>query len=152
MLMTRQSVIEKGGGGWTCNITNHFVCCSSGYTNEVGEAFRAQVPVRLVHLSYVAASGYVVADAVQKGWEASQVMCKKGSKRQTDKWINRPKSKQRERGRERDACRNRKLVLKVYIYIGFFFYMFILLTTTNFFYHWYLKYSIHMEEKVFVYL
>ncbi|XP_011437857.3 mitochondrial fission process protein 1 [Magallana gigas] len=43
-----------------------------GYTNEVGEAFRAQVPVRLVHLSYVVASGYVVADAVHKGWEASQ--------------------------------------------------------------------------------
>lgn len=53
----------------------------------------------MVHLSYVAASGYVVADAVQKGWEASQVMCKKGSKRQTDKWINRPRSKQRERER-----------------------------------------------------
>lgn len=82
------------------------------------------MPVRLVHLSYVAASGYVVADAVQKGWEASQVKCKKGSKRQTDKWINRPKSKQREREGERDACGNRKLMLKVYIYIVFFLYVY----------------------------
>lgn len=60
-------------GGETCNYKT--ILYVSGYTNEVGEAFRAQVPVRLVHLSYVAASGYVVADAVHKGWEASQVMC-----------------------------------------------------------------------------
>ncbi|KAK3084429.1 hypothetical protein FSP39_013489, partial [Pinctada imbricata] len=43
-----------------------------GYANEVGEAFRAQVHVNLVRLSYVVASGYVVADAVHKGQEASE--------------------------------------------------------------------------------
>ncbi|XP_048755669.2 mitochondrial fission process protein 1-like [Ostrea edulis] len=54
-----------------------------GYSNEVGEAFRAQVPVRWVHLSYVAASGYVVADAVHKGWEASQKSWEDESKRRS---------------------------------------------------------------------
>ncbi|XP_062593057.1 mitochondrial fission process protein 1-like [Saccostrea cucullata] len=43
-----------------------------GYSNEVGEAFRAQVHVRWVYLSYFVASGYVVADAIHKGWETSQ--------------------------------------------------------------------------------
>lgn len=42
-----------------------------GYANEVGESFRAQVPVSAVRLSYVVASGYVVADAIHKGKEAS---------------------------------------------------------------------------------
>ncbi|KAI1700671.1 mitochondrial 18 KDa protein (MTP18) domain-containing protein [Ditylenchus destructor] len=41
-----------------------------GYTNEVGEAFRAWVPVSLVRLSYVIASGYVVADALDKSHKA----------------------------------------------------------------------------------
>lgn len=49
--------------------------------------------------------------------------CARKAQRQTDKWINRPRSKhtQREREIEIDACRNRKLVLKVYICIGGFF-------------------------------
>ncbi|KAL5016658.1 hypothetical protein ScPMuIL_006247 [Solemya velum] len=42
-----------------------------GYANEVGESFRALVPVTFVRLSYVVASGYVVGDAVYKGIKAS---------------------------------------------------------------------------------
>ena len=45
----------------------------SGYANEVGEAFRAQVHVNIVRLSYVVASSYVVADACHKGYRASEV-------------------------------------------------------------------------------
>ncbi|OWF40402.1 mitochondrial fission process protein 1-like [Mizuhopecten yessoensis] len=42
-----------------------------GYANEVGESFRAQIHVNAVRFSYAIASGYVVADAVHKGKEAS---------------------------------------------------------------------------------
>ena len=42
----------------------HFV---AGYANEVGEAFRHMVPIRLVHLSYAVSSGYVVSHAVAQG-------------------------------------------------------------------------------------
>ncbi|XP_043268928.1 mitochondrial fission process protein 1 [Venturia canescens] len=38
-----------------------------GYTNEVGEAFRSIAPVSIVKLSYVIASGYVLADTIHKG-------------------------------------------------------------------------------------
>ncbi|KAH0549261.1 mitochondrial fission process protein 1 [Cotesia glomerata] len=38
-----------------------------GYTNEVGEAFRSIVPKSIVWISYVIASGYVVADTAHKG-------------------------------------------------------------------------------------
>ncbi|XP_053972510.1 mitochondrial fission process protein 1 [Hylaeus volcanicus] len=38
-----------------------------GYTNEVGEAFRPIIPRSVVWLSYLVASGYVVADTVHKG-------------------------------------------------------------------------------------
>jgi len=37
-----------------------------GYANEVGEAFRALVHVRWVKLSYLVASGYVLADTQDK--------------------------------------------------------------------------------------
>ncbi|VDN02962.1 unnamed protein product [Thelazia callipaeda] len=37
-----------------------------GYANEVGEAFRAWVPVNVVRLSYVFAMGYVFADTADK--------------------------------------------------------------------------------------
>lgn len=37
-----------------------------GYANEVGEAFRSLVHVRLVHLSYGIASAYVFADTFDK--------------------------------------------------------------------------------------
>lgn len=37
-----------------------------GYANEVGEAFRGLISNRAVALSYVVASGYVVADATSK--------------------------------------------------------------------------------------
>ncbi|VDM46000.1 unnamed protein product [Toxocara canis] len=37
-----------------------------GYANEVGEAFRALVPVNLVRFSYVVAFGYVCADTADK--------------------------------------------------------------------------------------
>ncbi|KAM9793793.1 mitochondrial fission process protein 1 [Syngnathus typhle] len=42
-----------------------------GYANEVGEAFRALVPVSLVRASYVVATAYVSADAVDKGKKAA---------------------------------------------------------------------------------
>ena len=45
----------------------------SGYANEVGEAFRAQVHVNVVRASYGVASAYVVADAISKGKEAALV-------------------------------------------------------------------------------
>lgn len=44
-----------------------------GYANEVGEAFRAQVHVNVVRLSYGIASAYVVADAIDKGYKTSKV-------------------------------------------------------------------------------
>ncbi|GAB1602101.1 Hypothetical predicted protein, partial [Argonauta hians] len=43
-----------------------------GYANEVGEAFRALVPVNAVRFSYVVACGYVAADANHKGERAAQ--------------------------------------------------------------------------------
>lgn len=45
----------------------------SGYANEIGEAFRALVPVNLVRLSYVIASGYVLADSMDKAHSAYKV-------------------------------------------------------------------------------
>lgn len=44
-----------------------------GYTNEVGEAFRSIVPKFIVHLSYVIASGYVLADTIHKGHKVYEV-------------------------------------------------------------------------------
>ncbi|XP_012287949.1 mitochondrial fission process protein 1 [Orussus abietinus] len=41
-----------------------------GYTNEVGEAFRCIVPKPVVWLSYIVASGYVLADTIDKGLKA----------------------------------------------------------------------------------
>jgi fission process protein 1 len=43
-----------------------------GYANEVGEAFRALINVRWVKLSYVVASGYVLADTQDKAVKASK--------------------------------------------------------------------------------
>lgn len=43
-----------------------------GYANEVGEAFRALVPVSAVWGSYAVATAYVTADAVDKGKKAAQ--------------------------------------------------------------------------------
>ncbi|CAL1547822.1 unnamed protein product [Lymnaea stagnalis] len=40
----------------------------AGYANEVGEAFRLIVPVKFVWLSYAVSSGYVIADAIDKGY------------------------------------------------------------------------------------
>lgn len=42
-----------------------------GYANEVGEAFRALVPVSLVWGSYAVATTYVTADAFDKGKKAA---------------------------------------------------------------------------------
>ncbi|XP_061458914.1 mitochondrial fission process protein 1 [Rhineura floridana] len=42
-----------------------------GYANEVGESFRAIVPVSLVWASYGVATAYVTADAFDKGKKAS---------------------------------------------------------------------------------
>lgn len=49
------------------------VCPSAGYANEVGEAFRALVPVSFVWGSYAVATAYVTADAVDKGKKAAAV-------------------------------------------------------------------------------
>lgn len=37
---------------------------ASGYANEVGEAFRYMIPLRLVHLSYGISSAYVMSHSV----------------------------------------------------------------------------------------
>ncbi len=50
-----------------------YVFMSTGYANEVGEAFRALVPVSLVWGSYAVATAYVTADAVDKGKKAAVV-------------------------------------------------------------------------------
>ncbi|XP_063171348.1 mitochondrial fission process protein 1 isoform X4 [Candoia aspera] len=42
-----------------------------GYANEVGESFRALVPVSVVWASYGVATAYVTADAVDKGKKAA---------------------------------------------------------------------------------
>ncbi|CAL8282327.1 mitochondrial fission process protein 1 [Gadus morhua] len=42
-----------------------------GYANEVGEAFRALVPVSMVRATYGVATVYVTADAVDKGKKAA---------------------------------------------------------------------------------
>ncbi|XP_074869328.1 mitochondrial fission process protein 1 isoform X3 [Carettochelys insculpta] len=44
-----------------------------GYANEVGESFRALVPVSLVWASYGVATTYVTADAIDKGKKAAAV-------------------------------------------------------------------------------
>ena len=50
-------------------------CClvPTGYANEVGEAFRALVPVSAVWATYAVATVYVSADAVDKGKKAAVV-------------------------------------------------------------------------------
>lgn len=45
--------------------------CVAGYANEVGESFRALVPVSVVWASYGVATAYVTADAVDKGKKAA---------------------------------------------------------------------------------
>nr|XP_032655861.1 mitochondrial fission process protein 1 isoform X2 [Chelonoidis abingdonii] len=42
-----------------------------GYANEVGESFRAIVPISLVWASYGVATTYVMADAIDKGKKAA---------------------------------------------------------------------------------
>ncbi|XP_025030487.1 mitochondrial fission process protein 1 [Python bivittatus] len=44
---------------------------AGGYANEVGESFRALVPVSLVGAGYGVATAYVTADAVDKGKKAA---------------------------------------------------------------------------------
>jgi mitochondrial fission process protein 1 len=50
----------------TYNVFRHSALRYLGYANEVGESFRYQFP-RFVLPSYVVASGYVLADAVNSG-------------------------------------------------------------------------------------
>ncbi|KAM3955756.1 mitochondrial fission process protein 1 [Aphomia sociella] len=40
-----------------------------GYANEVGEAFRAVIPVKVVRASYGVAFAYVLADTADKSWK-----------------------------------------------------------------------------------
>ncbi|CAM4565982.1 unnamed protein product [Lepidochelys kempii] len=42
-----------------------------GYANEIGESFRAIVPISLVWASYGVATTYVTADAIDKGKKAA---------------------------------------------------------------------------------
>nr|XP_003226850.1 PREDICTED: mitochondrial fission process protein 1 [Anolis carolinensis] len=49
-----------------------------GYANEVGESFRAIVPVSLVWASYGVATAYVTADAVDKGKKAAALQAQQG--------------------------------------------------------------------------
>ncbi|XP_015782754.1 mitochondrial fission process protein 1 [Tetranychus urticae] len=44
-----------------------------GYANECGESFRALIHVNWVRLSYAVASGYVVADTVDKCYKQSKL-------------------------------------------------------------------------------
>ena len=44
----------------------------AGYANEVGEAFRALVPVNFVYASYGVASAYVLADTFDKSSKAKK--------------------------------------------------------------------------------
>uniref|UniRef100_A0A452HT58 Mitochondrial fission process protein 1 n=1 Tax=Gopherus agassizii TaxID=38772 RepID=A0A452HT58_9SAUR len=44
-----------------------------GYANEVGESFRAIVPISLVWASYGVATTYVMADAIDKGKKAAVI-------------------------------------------------------------------------------
>nr|XP_032655862.1 mitochondrial fission process protein 1 isoform X3 [Chelonoidis abingdonii] len=46
-----------------------------GYANEVGESFRAIVPISLVWASYGVATTYVMADAIDKGKKAAVGPC-----------------------------------------------------------------------------
>ena len=50
----------------SCILTN------TGYTNELGEAFRHMVPIKLIHLSYLIASSYVVSHAISQGLKANK--------------------------------------------------------------------------------
>jgi len=43
------------------------------FTNEVGECFRPLINVKLVHLSYVAAFGYVFSDTIYKTYHSYRV-------------------------------------------------------------------------------
>lgn len=45
-----------------------------GYANEVGESFRALVPVSFVRASYVVAGLYCLADTYDKTEKTSQVI------------------------------------------------------------------------------
>lgn len=51
-----------------------------GYANEVGEAFRALVPVSVVWASYAVATAYVSADALDKGKKAAMAHGEKPGK------------------------------------------------------------------------
>uniref|UniRef100_A0A0R3S1M2 Mitochondrial fission process protein 1 n=1 Tax=Elaeophora elaphi TaxID=1147741 RepID=A0A0R3S1M2_9BILA len=44
-----------------------------GYANEVGEAFRAWLPINVVRLSYVVAMGYVFSDTADKSRKTYEV-------------------------------------------------------------------------------
>jgi len=43
-----------------------------GYTNEIGEAFRQQIHVKFVHLTYLVASSYCLSDASSKAYQVLQ--------------------------------------------------------------------------------
>ena len=41
-----------------------------GYTNEIGEAFRYQLSFRALACTYIISTGYVIGDALDKGYKA----------------------------------------------------------------------------------
>ncbi|KAH9503160.1 Mitochondrial fission process protein 1 [Bulinus truncatus] len=58
-----------------------------GYANEVGESFRFMVPVKVVWFSYVVSSGYVLADALDKGYKVWKKPHQSEEKRLTKTFI-----------------------------------------------------------------
>lgn len=58
----------------------------TGYANEVGEAFRHMVPVKLVYFSYLVSSAYVLSHSVTRGSLAKhrQLAANQDSKQKTD--------------------------------------------------------------------
>ncbi|EFC40614.1 predicted protein [Naegleria gruberi] len=51
------------------DLYKHSIVRYLGYTNEVGEAFRSFLPKSIVNFTYIVASGYALADAVDKGYK-----------------------------------------------------------------------------------
>lgn len=69
-------------------VNENILFYSSGYANEVGEAFRHMVPVKLVYLSYLVSSAYVISHSFTRGTVARDRQQKTLSKGDTSTQIN----------------------------------------------------------------
>lgn len=47
-----------------------------GYANEIGEAFRYQISFKLLASSYILSTGYVIGDAIDKGYKSYKHLLK----------------------------------------------------------------------------